>query len=156
MRVLLALLAFLALSAWAQQPPVLGLHEFGTISVTPDTSASFPADARVVQRNYTVQDFGGRVLRAVGFQLAVANTSNSVGVAFDVVAGAISTLFDAAVGIGYYGARAGVKINPGDNTVVRILAATRRSSLMTRVGRRLRRGGLGVRLPLLLHRRVGG
>lgn len=125
MRVLVALVALLALTAWAQQPPALGLHEFGTITVTPDSSSSFPADARVVQRNYTVQDFGGRVLRAVGYQLAVANTSTSVGVAFDVVAGAVSTLFDAAVGIGYYGARAGVKINPADNSVVRIHFTTR-------------------------------
>ena len=116
----LSLLLVLSASAQLTQPPPLGLHEFSDITVTADTSNSFPDGARVVSRNYTIQAPYPNVLRAIGYRLAVVNTSTSAGVALDVVVGAISTLFDAAIGVGYYGFRAGVAVNPANGDVVRI------------------------------------
>lgn len=118
-RLLLLIVATLLVGALAQQPPPLGSHEFEPVTIALAPEMNFPVTARVVARNYSVQTPFPGILRGIGYRLAVGKSDNAAGVAFDVVVGAMSTLFDAAIGIGYYGARLGVRTNPATGQVVR-------------------------------------
>lgn len=113
-----ALLALICAVA-AQQPPALGDHEFPSISVADLSSINFPADARVVERNYTVFNPVPSVVRAIGYRVAAASNGNTAaGVAVNVITGALTTLGEPSISLAYFGAKAGIAINPTDSNAV--------------------------------------